>query len=158
MAGFESFFVAQHPRLVAIALGWCGDADAAREVAQEALTRALRDWDRVCQLDVPAAWVRRVTINLLIDRTRRQGRERALVERLGVPGSVPAPDVADLQWWEAVRSLPDRQRTVIVLHYLEELSVAEVADVMEIAPGTVKATLSQARDALRRMLVEKEQR
>lgn len=158
MAGFESFFVAQHPRLVAIALGWCGDADAAREVAQEALTRALRDWDRVCQLDVPAAWVRRVTINLLIDRTRRQGRERALVERLGVPGSVPAPDVADLQWWEAVRSLPDRQRTVIVLHYLEELSVAEVADVMEIAPGTVKATLSQARDALRRILVGEEQR
>lgn len=158
MAGFESFFVSQQPRLVAIALGWSGDVDAAREAAQETLSRAYRDWDRVGSLDVPEAWVRRVLVNLLIDQQRRRQRDRVLVERLGPPGLVPEPATADEQWWHAVRSLPDRQRTVITLHYLEDRSVREVADILEIAQGTVKATLSHARVRLRQLLVQEDKR
>lgn len=54
----------------------------------------------------------------------------------------------------AVRSLPDCQRALVTLHYLDELSVAEVAAIPEITPGTVKCTLSQARDRPRRILTE----
>lgn len=153
-AAFERFFLAQQPRLVAIGLGWCGEPEVAREVAQEALARAYRDWQRVSRLDIPGAWVRRVLINLLIDRQRSERRDRELVHRLGPPGVVAAPVVDDLRWWEAVRSLSERQRAVVTLHYLDELSVAEVAEILEIAPGTVKSTLSQARDRLRRILTE----
>ena len=155
---FESFFVSEQPRLVAIALGWSGDVHAAREAAQEALSRAFRDWGRVSALDVPEAWVRRVLINLLIDQQRRQHRDQVLVDRLGPPGLVPAPVHDDEAWWDAVRALPDRQRAVITLHYLEDRSVREVAEILEIATGTVKATLSQARDRLRVMLVEEDLR
>lgn len=157
-AGFEAFFVSQQPRLVAIALGWSGDVHAAREAAQETLSRAYREWDRVGSLDVPEAWVRRVLVNLLIDQQRRLQRDRVLVERLGPPGLVPEPVTDDEQWWGAVRSLPDRQRAVITLHYLEDRSVREVADILEIAQGTVKATLSHARDRLRQLLVQEDMR
>jgi len=150
--------VSQQPRLVAIALGWSGDVHAAREAAQETLSRAYREWDRVGSLDVPEAWVRRVLVNLLIDQQRRLQRDRVLVERLGPPGLVPGPVTGDEQWWGAVRSLPDRQRAVITLHYLEDRSVREVADILEIAQGTVKATLSHARDRLRQLLVQEDMR
>lgn len=157
-AAFESFFLSQQPKLVAIALGWTGDADAAREAAQEALVRAYRNWTRVGSLDLPEAWVRRVLINLLIDRRRRERRDRLLAERLGPLGLVAAPTTADERWWDAVRELPDRQRAVITLHYLEDRPVREVAEILEIASGTVKATLSHARDRLRELLVEEDLR
>lgn len=151
-AAFEQFFLAEHTKLVAIALGWTGDRDAAREVAQEAMVRAHREWHRVSTLDRPGAWARRVLINLLIDRRRRERRERDLVERLGPPSAIDGPAAQDTRWWEAVRALPDRQRAAITLHYLEDLPIAEVAGILEIAPGTVKSTLSQARDNLRAAL------
>ncbi len=150
--------MSEQPRLVAIALGWCGEPELAREVVQEALVRAYRDWQRVSELDIPAAWVRRVVINLLIDRRRSEQRDRDLMQRLGAPNIVAAPVADDQRWWEAVRSLPDRQRATVTLHYLEDLPVAEVAGILQIAPGTVKSTLSQARDRLRQILSEGERR
>lgn len=150
--GFERFFLAQQPRLVAIALGWTGDRETAREAAQETLVRAHRDWQRVGNLDRPDAWVRRVLVNLLIDRRRTLRRDVALLQRLGPPPVVDAVTFDDRRWWNAVRSLPDRQRAVVTLYYLEDLPVAEVAEILDMAPGTVKSTLSQARAALRRVL------
>jgi RNA polymerase sigma-70 factor (ECF subfamily) len=102
-------------------------------------------------MEIPGAWVRRVLINLLIDGRRRERRNRSLLERLGPPGSVDPPAPRDVAWWDAVTSLPDQQRMVITLYYVDDRSVAEV---LNIAAGTVKATLSQARDRLRRLLSE----
>ena len=153
-AAFERFFLAEHPKLIAIALGWTGDREAAREAAQEALVRAHRDWVRVVTLDRPGAWARRVLINLLIDDRRRARRDRDLTARLGAPGEVAAPVADDHRWWAAVRALPDRQRAAVTLHYLEDLPIADVAAILDIAPGTVKSTLSQARDNLRAALTE----
>jgi RNA polymerase sigma-70 factor (ECF subfamily) len=157
-AAFEQFFLGEHTKLVAIALGWTGDRDTAREVAQEALVRAHRDWEKVRTLDRPGAWVRRVLINLLIDQRRRVQRERGLVERLGPPAAVDAPSADDRRWWAAVRALPDRQRAVVTLHYLEDLPIADVAAILDIAPGTVKSTLSHARDNLRAALSSEDPR
>jgi RNA polymerase sigma-70 factor (ECF subfamily) len=146
---FERFFLAEHPKLVALGLAWTGDGETARELAQETLVRAHREWARVGDLDIPGAWVRRVMINLLTDDHRSKARDRRLTERLDQAGSVEAPTVSDDRWWNAVRALPDRERAAVTLHYLEELSINEVADVLEVAPGTVKASLSHARQKLR---------
>jgi RNA polymerase sigma-70 factor (ECF subfamily) len=62
-----------------------------------------------------------------------------------------ADPVSD-EWWAAVRALPDRQRAVVVLHYVEDRSVLDVAEVLGIAEGTVKATLSRARRTLARTM------
>lgn len=150
---FEDFFLVEHPKLVALGLAWTGNRDVARDVAQEALTRAFRDWDRVGALDVPGAWVRRVAINLLIDNRRDDGRRLRLVDRLGhADGVLPGPAPSTDDWWRAVRALPDRERAAVTLHYLEDLPVATVAEILDVTPGTVKASLSHAREKLRAAL------
>ena len=154
---FEQFFLAEHPKLVALGLAWSGNPDTARELAQESLARALRWWDRVSDLDVPGAWVRRVMINLLIDQRRGERREVLLLDRLDRPDDRDDPAPPDDRWWHAVRALPDRERAAVTLHYLEDLPIAEVAQILEIAPGTVKASLSHARQKLRTALSTSEE-
>lgn len=149
---FDRFFLDEHPKLVAIGLAWTGDRDTARELAQEALARAYRAWSTVELLDLPGAWARRVMINLLIDHHRTGRRQLRLVDRLGAPGDVAGPDAATGPWWEAVRALPERERAAVTLHYLEDLSIATVAEILEVKPGTVKASLAHARDKLRAAL------
>ena len=151
-AAFEQFFLAEHPKLVALGLGWIGDREAARDLAQEALTRAFLQWSMVGRLDLPGAWVRRVMINLLIDHRRQHERERRAVVRLDRTAAAAGPEPTTRAWWDAVRSLPDRERAAVTLHYLEDLSVAEVAGILEVQRGTVKASLSHAREKLRAAL------
>lgn len=149
---FERFFLDEHPKLVALGLAWTGDRDAARDLAQEALTRAYRSWATVELLDLPGAWARRVMINLLIDRHRNHGRRARLVAELGPERTIDPPDAATGPWWEAVRALPTRERAAVTLHYLEDLPIATVAEILEVKPGTVKASLAHARDKLRASL------
>ena len=65
------------------------------------------------------------------------------------------PDAESESFWREVRSLPTRQAQAIALHYVEDMSVAEVAAVLDIADGTVKALLHQGRERLRRQLLAK---
>jgi len=161
VSAFERFFLDEHPKLVALGLGWTGNPDTARELAQEALARAYRSWDRVEHLDIPAAWVRRVMVNLLIDARRTAGRDIELSQRLARPDQSDGqggPGVLgdDDRWWRAVRALPDRERAAVTLHYLEDLPIAVVAEILEVAPGTVKSSLSHARRKLRIALTDQE--
>lgn len=149
---FERFFLDEHPKLVALGLAWTGDPDAARDLAQEAMVRTYASWDRVSGLDIPGAWVRRVMINLLIDRGRSNRRTVSMLHRLRPSSPVETPDTNDDAWWQAVRALPDRERAAVTLHYVDDLPIAEVASILDIAPGTVKASLSHARDKLRARL------
>ena len=59
--------------------------------------------------------------------------------------------------WRAVRALPDRQRAAIVLRYVDDLSVDEIANVLDVTDGTVKASLAQARASLARRLAVAEE-
>lgn len=149
---FERFFLAEHTKLVALGLAWTGDRDVAGDIAQEALARAYGSWSMVGILDLPGAWVRRVMINLLIDRQRGLQRQRRLVERLDRPAAVTAPEPTTDDWWQAVSALPAKERAAVTLHYVEDLSIAEVAGILEVQPGTVKASLSHAREKLRAAL------
>jgi RNA polymerase sigma factor (sigma-70 family) len=108
------------------------------------MSTAFRRWSDVSQMDRPGAWLRRVTINASISWRRRSRSERLAVVRLR-PRVVDAPTEPDEQFWAAVRQLPARQRAVMGLFYVEDRSVADVAEILEIAEGTVKATLSKAR-------------
>ena len=151
---FEEFFRGQHPRLVAIALALVGDVETARDAAQEALLRAYRDWHRVARLEMPSAWVRRVVVNLAIDGRRRRRRDERVTSRLagGVPGPAELPERSAT--WDAVRALPARQRAAVVLRYVDDLSVAEIARVLDVTEGTIKASLHAARATLQQQLEE----
>jgi RNA polymerase sigma factor (sigma-70 family) len=140
---FETWYRAAHPRLLAALVVATGDLDGARDATSEAFTRALQHWSRVQAMDSPEASVHRVGINIV----RRRHHGRVLEERLlrrqrpePAPPVQVAPDV-----WDALASLPLRERQALALRYLLGMTQAEVADAMGVAPGTAAATLHAAR-------------
>ena len=150
--GFERLFRDEHHKLVAIGIGLVADSDVALELAQETLARAYARWPEVSQMDIPGAWLWRVLINLAIDRQRRLVRERSALPLLASQGQALAVEPTDDLWITAVSALPERQRAVVVLHYIEQLSIAEIAAILTVAPGTVKSSLAAARRSLRARL------
>ena len=140
---FEAWYRGAHPRLLAALVIATGDLEAARDATSEAFTRALQHWPRVHAMDAPEAWVHRVGINVLRRRHRRRILEERLLRRQR-PEPAPPPQVAT-ELWDALASLPLRQRQALALRYLLGMTQAEVADAMGVAPGTVAATLHAAR-------------
>jgi RNA polymerase sigma-70 factor (ECF subfamily) len=131
-----------------LAIALTGVPDVARDLAQESLVKAYRAWPSVRAMDKPGAWLRRVTINAAASWHRTNRRADAAHARLGGPGAVEMPERETDRFWAAVRALPDRQRAAVALHYLEDLPIADVAAALQIADGTVKATLFKARASL----------
>lgn len=150
-AGFDTWYRAEHPRVLAALSVVARDPDLAQEVAAEAFARALQRWERVGAMDSPGGWTYRVALNLLRRRARRAALERRLLPRLAPPSTITVPAYA-VEVWQVVTGLAPRMRTAVALRYLGGLTEAEVADVMGIAPGTVAATLHQARRQLAPLL------
>jgi RNA polymerase sigma-70 factor (ECF subfamily) len=144
---FTAFFRAELRSLVALAAAIAG-TDRAEEIAQEALLRAHREWDRIARYDKPGAWVRRVTINLATSSRRRRWSEHRALRQVATRRQLDAPPPEVDGFWELVRRLPDRQAAAVALYYLEDLSIAELADALGCAEGTAKAHLHQARQSL----------
>ena len=142
-----------YPRLVGSLALQCGDPEVAKEVAQEALTRAWQRWSRVSRYDSPEAWVFRVAINLSTSRFRRATREKLAFAKVAALPRDRAPDPTDqIAIRAAVSKLPPRQRTALVLRYFADMPVADVAVAMSCAPGTVKSLTAKALDSLRSRL------
>jgi RNA polymerase sigma-70 factor (ECF subfamily) len=153
---FEEFYQEEYRRMTALAYALTGRWDVAEDLTQEAFLRAHRDWKRVGAMDSAGGWLRRVVTNLAMSRWRRLRAEAVAVLRLNVNSEVPAPEPPHAGFWEEVRRLPRRQRQAIALRYVEDLSVAEIAAILGVAEGTVKALLHQGRSALRDRLGERE--
>lgn len=151
---FERMFHREFPRMVALAYGITGNRWAAEELAQEACLRAYRSWSTVAGYDKPGAWLRRVTINLCSSFLRRRVGELKALERYVVRGIQPIePHPDDEQaFWDAVRDLPRRQREAIVLRYVDDLSTAEIGEVLDIAESSVRTHLQRGRETLARTL------
>lgn len=141
---FEDFVRARRPALLRTAYLLTGQHADAEDLLQTALIKAVPHWRRIA--DNPEPYVRRILARESVSRWRRR-RWREIASDV-LPEAIHAdPDVAakeDLR--RALAGLAPRQRAVIVLRYFEDLSVAETADALDIAVGTVK---SQTRDALR---------
>jgi RNA polymerase sigma-70 factor (ECF subfamily) len=148
---FEDFFMAEFPRLVTMLTAWTGDRQTAEDLAQEALVQAESDWNRVAVLDSPGTWVRRVALNRSLNERRRRGRERGAVGRLTTvrfDASCDVGEVDDDVVWAAVRVLPLAQRQAVVLRYVDDLPLTQIAEVMGCREGTVKTHLQRGRTAL----------
>jgi RNA polymerase sigma-70 factor (ECF subfamily) len=153
---FERFYREEHARLVGLALTFVPDHHAAKDLVQEAFVRAYRHWSDVGVMEHPGAWTRRVLVNLCIDAARRSRREADVNRRAGsepIAEEVPQGlDAHSSAFWVAAAELPALQRSVLALHYVDELSVAEIADVLDVHVGTVKTSLFRARRRLARVL------
>jgi RNA polymerase sigma-70 factor (ECF subfamily) len=128
-----------------------GSRPAAEDVVHEALARAWeRGGDDIEQLD---RWVLTVALNLARNRWRKLRRE---IAGRNVDEVVAAADGESVDLHQALRALPARQREVVVLHYLLDLPVAEVAERLELSTGGVKHALFRARRSLARALAVEE--
>jgi RNA polymerase sigma-70 factor (ECF subfamily) len=154
---FEGFYHREYRAVVALVYALSGSRAAAEDVAQDAFLAAYRDWDRLAQHPRPAAWIRRVAANRAVSAWRRRVAEVRAVRRLtGSAG--PPPDEMDptaVRVWSQVRRLPKRQAQSLALRYLEDLSVEQIAEVLDCSAGSVKQHLHRGQQTLARRLGEK---
>jgi RNA polymerase sigma factor (sigma-70 family) len=139
-----------------------GDRDTAQDLVDEAFARAFASWRTVGRHPAPAAWVIRTALNANISRWRRRRREISVPD----PGLVADPAAAnggaaggsvDPRIMAALMRLPDRQRQVVALRLFLDLDTARTAEVLGIAPSTVKAHLARALASLRDLIPIAEQ-
>jgi RNA polymerase sigma-70 factor (ECF subfamily) len=152
---FERFAQHEFRPLIGLAYALCGDRAVAPELAQEALLAAFAQWETVRHLDKPEAWVRRVLVNRATSTVRRRIIEaRALVRLRSRPDIVPMGEPsAETEWlWSHVRGLPRRQRQVVALHYVERLTLEEIAASLEISKASANTHLRRARATLSRRI------
>jgi RNA polymerase sigma-70 factor (ECF subfamily) len=152
---FEDLFVEEYPRVVRTVFLVVQDEGRAEEVTQDAFVQLLRHWSKVRDYDRPGAWVRRVALRLAVRTVRREQRLAALTRRLR-PERVEELPVFPIspETMSAIRSLPVKERAVVVLHYLEDRPVDQTADLLECTPSAVKMRLSRARHHLSDLLAE----
>lgn len=139
----RELYQAEYGRLAGWSNKLVNDTELAHDITTECFVRLLARWTTVTQ---PRPWLYMTATNLIRDHWRKQQRERkALVRLAEPPQTVPAPDptIRDL-----VEKLPDRMKTVVLLHYYADLPVHEIATVLGKADGTVKRALFDARQKL----------
>lgn len=145
---YRDFVAARSDRLLRTAYLLTHDWATAEDLLQESLAKAWFAWPRV---DEPEPYVRKVLVTTYTSWWRRRWRRE--LPSAALPDT-PQGDAAGRyderdSLWRAVGRLPARQRAVIVLRFYEDLSVAEVADVLGCEPGTVKSQTAKALAKLR---------
>ena len=144
---FDDFYAGAAARLIRHAYALTADLAEAQDIAQEAFARAWQRWPAVRECDSPEAWVRRVATNLAASRWRRIRVARtAACHAAGQQAAEVSTDTVALV--SGLRTLPERQRTVLVLHYLCDLTVDQIAAELRCPAGSVKSWLSRGRTAL----------
>ena len=152
---FEQFVRAQSGALLRLAYVLTRSHRDAEDLVQEVLLSALRKWDLVSSADRPEAYVRRMLVNNHISSRRRSSRREVVLDldliSLGDPHSTDQQDAVDARSWAAtaIRDLPQPQQAVLVLRYYERLDDSEIADILDVARGTVRSLASRAFATLR---------
>jgi RNA polymerase sigma factor (sigma-70 family) len=158
-AAFDVFAASVTGPLMRLAFARTGSRADSEDLVQDALLDAHRRWEVIGRYDDPALWARRVVLNRSVSRWRRRGRERDAVTRWAWRRSDDGSDeltLADEQLWAAVRSLSTRQRDVVLLLWFEDLSVREVASVLDCGEETVRTHWRRARATLAEQLGERD--
>ncbi|WP_371672344.1 SigE family RNA polymerase sigma factor [Streptomyces sp. NBC_00289] len=152
---FHAFFERHYAELSRLAHMLTGEADAADDLAADALLALWHRWDRVRAADHPVAYARGVVANLARTRIRSAVRERRRValfwsqrdERTDDPDVAGVVDVQD-----ALRRLPFRKRACVVLRHAFDLSEKDTALTLGVSVGTVKSQTSKGMAELQRLL------
>lgn len=145
---FDAFYRSEYRGVLAIMAGLVRNRAVAEELTQDAFLRAHSRWSTVSSHPNPEAWIRRVAINLSMSWLRRRRAEARSLLRLKPQALLVELPESSADWWAAVRALPMRQAQCVLLHYVEDMAVKDIAGVLVLAEGTVKTHLFLARKAL----------
>lgn len=146
---FDAFVRARLPDLVRFGRSLTGSTEAGQDLVQDALERTLLAWHRLESRDDPEGYVRRIMVNRNISLWRKFGREHPTDEVVD-RGTEDTHFDDDL--WQALRTLPTRQRAVIALRYYEDMSEADIARTLGCSVGTVKSQASKGLAKLRLLM------
>ena len=133
-----------------------GDASLADDIAQDALVRAYVASGSFLGLSKFGTWLFRIAYNCYVDHHRKPRLETVSSDTKQAL-SVPATDETDSGFrhqrlYQALESLPEKEKATIVLHYFEDRSIKEISSILEIPQGTVKYYLSTGRNHLKSIL------
>jgi RNA polymerase sigma-70 factor (sigma-E family) len=155
---FDEFVARALPGLLGYAHRLTADASEAEDLVQAALVKTMGRWDAIERRDDPAVYVKQVMINTHITWWRRwsarvtvgsvpehSGAEHAVAEH-----SQLSADQDEVR--RALRTLPPRQRAVLVLRFYDDMSEAQIAETLGCRPGTVKSQASRGIATLRGLL------
>jgi RNA polymerase sigma-70 factor (sigma-E family) len=146
----REIYEASAARLVAQLYGLTGDFAEAQDAVQEAFARALARPGRLRGVDNPEAWLRTVAMNIARSRHRRRAVFDRLVRsgRLDPTAAAPSISADRVALVAALQRLPRKVREAVVLYYIADLPVAEVAAVLGCSTEAVKTRLARGRRAL----------
>lgn len=168
----EGFFRRYAPAAYNLALRLCGRPADAEDVSQEALIRALKALPHFKGKSDPRSWVYRITVNVWKNRVRAE-KSRPFWKAIPLFGSDDGPSVdrpdgappvdraleaseLEAAVQKALAELDDDDRAVVVLKDMDDMTYAQVAEVLGVPEGTVKSRLSRARERLRARLAPKD--
>ena len=169
-AAFDLLVARYQGRAYRLAWSLLRNAEDARDVSQDAFIRVWEAAERFRGDARFSTWFYRILVNRCLDHKRRGRWWTRLVARDDDPAAdvsvverqpAPGPDAGDqvsatqtmARLWDAVQRLSPQQRAAVILHAQEQLSVAEIADVLRVAEPTVRVHLHRAVAALRKDLV-----
>jgi RNA polymerase sigma-70 factor (sigma-E family) len=154
---FEDLYAREWWSMVRLATGLVDTTAVAEDVVQDAFTAVYRHWDRIVDHGAAVAYLRRSVVNASRSALRRRIRARkyTLVDVDGAAADATTMLAADHDLVrQAMQSLPDRQREVLTLRYVAEVSDAEIATATGLTPGGVRSASSRGLAALRTALGE----
>lgn len=153
-AAQRAFLAAHGESVWRVVYRFTGDYDAAHDLTQETFLLAFRKADRFRGSGTVRGWLASLALNLARDQMRKRARRLRLLERrpASEPECPPGDPLLSARVRDAVESLPEGLRWVVLLHDLEGYTHEEIGEALEIAPGSSRARLSRARAKLREEL------
>lgn len=152
-AEFRQFVAVRMPAMRRSANLLCGDPHQADDLVAIAIGKLFRSWRRVRRTEHPEAYVRRVLVNGWLDEQCRPWRRERSTDRLPEPPGQSDPDLTErLTLLHLLDRLPARRRAVLVLRFLDDLSVEDTAEVLGISTGTVKSQTARGLSDLRAVI------
>jgi RNA polymerase sigma-70 factor (sigma-E family) len=153
---FTDFVRAHSASLFRAAYLMTGDYQRAEDVLPTALVRIYPRWPRIDAMDRPVGYAHKVVVSQAASWWRRRSSHETPLRPSDEPAwSGRVEDIAEHERvWQAVLSLPRRQRAVTVLRYYEDLTEAQIAETLGMAPGTVKSHSHAATRRLAELLGE----
>lgn len=155
---FDGWVAAHGPQLMRFAVLICGDTHEAADCTQEALVSTYRHWKRISGSGTEDAYLRRCVVNHRISRWRAFRRRESVADVEAFEATTTsAEDVVmsrydEQQAWRLCQQLKPPQRAAVVLRYYEELSFAEIADILGCAESTARSHVHRALARLRARL------
>jgi RNA polymerase sigma-70 factor (ECF subfamily) len=152
----EDYIFEHRESLYRLAFSYVRQADDALDIVQEAIYKAL---SHVESLENPAAvksWMYRIVVRTALDTVKKRERVLYVTDDIIEAQAAPTEPTQDFDLMEALRRLPEEQRSVVVLRFFEDMKFSDIAQVLEVNVNTVKTRLYKALQLLRLDLAEPE--